>query len=455
MVTANDKAADGHIEAVSEARLSDDIQNEKGQLDHERARELAVAFDPNSPENKALVRKIDWRLVPCCWTLYLLSNVDRSNIGNAKIGGLEDDFNLTSNQYSIIVLVFFISYMICEVPSNMILNRVRPSVYLPSLAVLWGAVATCMGAAQNQGQLIAMRFLLGLFEAGFAPGCAFYLSSWYRKYELASRYAWLYTSVAVAGALSGLLAGVITEYMDGAGGIRGWRWLFILEGLASVLVGVIVYFVMPDYPTSTKSKFLTEEERILACNRLAVDGIGLTQGAHTKVGEWQAFKMACTDWRTWMLCLLFVLGTGSQTMQYFVPSLVKEFGWEGHTAQYYTIPSYAFAVVCILGACFLADRLKTIWPVLAGLSGIGFIFFVATTVVEDGMTRYGLAIFAFGTIYGCSPLVKTWISHVISHPADKRAICIALINGIGNGSSIYGSFLWPKWDAPQYLIGFG
>lgn len=239
-------------------------------------------------------------------------------------------------------------------------------------------------------------------------------------------------------------------------------------------MGVLVYFVMPDYPTSTKSKFLTEDERILACNRLAVDGIGLTQGAHKKIGEWQAFKMACTDWRTWALCFLFVLGTGSQTMQYFVPSLVKEFGWEGHTAQCkhiypyretlstnavtasdYTIPSYAFAVVCILGSCFLADRLKTIWPVLAGLSGIGFVFFVATTAVSDGMTRYGLAIFAFGTIYGCSPLVKTWISHVIGHPADKRAICIALINGIGNGSSIYGSFLWPKWDAPKYLIGFG
>ena len=91
---------------------------------------------------------------------------------------------------------------------------------------------------------------------------------------------------------------------------------------------------MPDYPTSTKSKFLTEEERILACNRLALDGIGLTQGAHgEKITEWQALKMAASDWRTWMLCFLFVLGTGSQTMQYFVPSLVKTFGWKGNTAQ--------------------------------------------------------------------------------------------------------------------------
>ena len=186
-----------------------------------------------------------------------------------------------------------------------------------------------------------------------------------------------------------------------------------------------------------------------------MQGIGLTQGAHEKVGEWKAFKMTCEDWRTWCLCLLFVLTTGSQTMQYFIPSLVESFGWEGHQAQYYTIPGYAFGVVCILGACFLADYLNNIWTVLAGLSGFGFIFFIAATAVTDGMTRYGLAIFAFGAIYGCSPLTKTWISHVLGAPAEKRAIAIALINAIGNASSIYGSFLWPDSDSPRYLAGFG
>lgn len=109
--------------------------------------------------------------------------------------------------------------------------------------------------------------------------------------------------------------------------------LQILEGIASVLAAIVVFFILPDFPASTTSKFLTEEERILACNRLAVEGISLTQGAHEKVGEWKAFKMVCADWRTWALCLLFALGTGSQTIQYFIPSLVKSFGWEGNTAQ--------------------------------------------------------------------------------------------------------------------------
>lgn len=379
----------------------------------------------------------------------------------------------------------------------MILGRVRPSIYLPTLAILWGMAAACQGACQNWHQIVGLRFLIGIFESGFAPGCAFYLSSWYRKYELASRYAWLYTSVAVAGAISGLLAGVITEFMDGAGGIAGWRWLFvsilvfltcgdqwktfwsltspfyaqIIEGVASIVLGVIVMFVMPDYPTSINSKFLTKEERILACNRLAVDGMGLAQGAQKRVGEWKALKMTVRDWRTWCLCFLFVMGTGSQTIQYFIPSLVETFGWKGHYAQCMhhsplfprkpadcvldmTIPGYAFAVVCILAGCFIADWLEMIWPVLVVMSGSGFVFFVATTAATDGMVRYVLAIFAFGTIYGCSPLTKTWISHVLSHPSEKRAVAIALINAIGNGSSIYGSFLWPDKDSPRFTPGF-
>lgn len=108
--------------------------------------------------------------------------------------------------------------------------------------------------------------------------------------------------------------------------------LFILEGVGSVVIGIVVIFVMPDYPTSP-NKFLNPEERKLACNRLAMDGMGLTQGAQEKVAEWVAFKMAVRDWRTWALCLLFMLGTGAQTMQYFLPSIVETLGWEGNDAQ--------------------------------------------------------------------------------------------------------------------------
>ncbi|OCF43599.1 hypothetical protein I317_02490 [Kwoniella heveanensis CBS 569] len=182
---------------------------------------LAATYTPGSDAEKALVRKIDKRIIPCIWILYTLSYLDRANIGNAKTGGLESHFALTSNQYSIVLLVFFISYVVFEIPSNLLIARVRPSLYLSGLCVIWGGVAALMGATHNWQQLAGVRFALGVLEAGFAPGVAFYLSSWYKRYELASRFSIYYTATAVSGAFSGLLAGLITQHLDGARGIEG------------------------------------------------------------------------------------------------------------------------------------------------------------------------------------------------------------------------------------------
>ncbi|KAH7376371.1 putative nicotinamide mononucleotide permease [Plectosphaerella cucumerina] len=450
----NTQSPDQRVERAS-VHTSDGNENLKPDAAHvAEAQAFAATWVDGTDEEKRLRRKLDWRILPCTWTLYLLGFLDRANIGNAKTGGLERDFGLTSSQYSIIVLVFFISYLVFEVPANMILTRVRPSVFLPGLGLVWGTFAALMGATQNWHQLAGMRFLLGFAEAGFAPGCAFFLSSWYRKYELATRFAFLYTSVPIAGAVSGLLAGLITEHMEGIAGLPGWRWLFILEGLASVVAAMIIFFFMPDYP-STSKRFLTEEESILACNRLAVDGIGLTQGSGVEhIPHWTAFKMTVRDWRVWAQCLLFVLVTGSQTMQYFIPTLVNSFGWTGPQGQYHTIPAYMAALVYVVACCWLADRYRAKWQFICGLSGLGCILFICVTTIQSRMAQYVLTIFAFGTIYGCSPLVKTWVSDVIPQPAAKRAIAIALINAIGNASSIYATWLWPKEHAPRYVPGF-
>ncbi|KAK8069931.1 MFS transporter prlL [Apiospora phragmitis] len=142
-------------------------------------------------------------------------------------------------------------------------------------------------------------------------------------------------------------------------------------------------------------------------------------------------------------------------MQYFIPTLVESFGWTGHTGQYYTIPAYVAALVYVVVCCWLADRYKTKWPFICGLSGLGCILFIAvTTTSHDKVAQYVLTVFAFGTIYGCSPLVKTWAADVVPQSAAKRAVSIALINAIGNASSIYSTWLWPDRDAPHYVAGF-
>lgn len=130
------------------------------------------------------------------------------------------------------------------------------------------------------------------------------------------------------------------------------------------------------------------------------------------------------------------------------------FGWSGPSGQYHTIPAYVAALVYVVGACYLADKYRTKWPLICILSGIGCVLFIAVSVTQIRMAQYVLTIFAFGTIYGCSPLVKTWVADVIPQPAAKRAVAIALINAIGNASSIYASWLWPDKDKPRYIAGF-
>lgn len=176
-------------------------------------------YQPGSEAERKLVRKIDLHIVcsfyfgakvsplklicltydqvPAIWVLYTLSYLDRANIGNAKSGGMEDDLNLTSNQYSVILLVFFISYVVFEVPSNMILTRMRPSLFLSGICILWGGVAACMAAGNNWSQIAAIRFCLGVIEAAFAPGVAYYLSCWYKTHELARRYSIYYTGTSL------------------------------------------------------------------------------------------------------------------------------------------------------------------------------------------------------------------------------------------------------------------
>ncbi|KXT01960.1 hypothetical protein AC579_8061 [Pseudocercospora musae] len=409
-------------------------------------------YVPGSDAEKRLLRKLDMRIIPCCWMLYLLGYLDRANIGNAKTGGLEEDFGLSSTQYSVILLVFFVSYVIFEIPSNLILTRVRPSLYLPGLAVLWGGIAAAMAGCNNWHQLAGVRFALGVIEAGFAPGIAFYLSCWYKRYELARRYSWYYTAVACAGIVSGLLAGLITQNLDGAHGIAGWRWLFIIEGVGSSAVGLVVWFFMADYPSTTR--WLTPEERTLAAQRMAYDGIGSTQGTEEQVKEWTAFKMTISDWKVWALAVIYALVTGSQTMQYFIPTLVGAFGWKGWEGQYHSIPPYAFALVCTLAFPWVSDHYRNKPLFISIFACFDTIMFVILAATRNHTVRYVFTVFAFGPIYGLAPLILMWVPNVIDTPSEKRAVAIALVNALGNLSSIYGVFLWPKSDAPQYVPGF-
>ncbi len=153
--------------------------------------------------------------------------MERCSIGNAKIAGMTDDLHLSSNQYSLALVVFFISYIFFQMPSNYILSYTKPSIYLPTVMILWGALTCCMAAVKSYGSLLGVRFVLGILEAGFAPGVSLVLSSWYKRGEQAKRFSVFYSAAVLSGAFGGIVAGAITGSLHNSHGIAGWRWLFV------------------------------------------------------------------------------------------------------------------------------------------------------------------------------------------------------------------------------------
>ena len=263
-----------------------------------------------SPEERqhleaALVRKIDTRLLPMIILMYILNYLDRNNIAAARLAGLEDPpskggLSLTSTQYLTALSILFVGYILMQIPSNLFLNKIgKPALYLPTVMIVWGVISTATAGAQSYGGLIAIRFFLGFVEAAYFPGCLFFLSSWYTRRELGFRIAMLYSGSLLSGAFSGLITAGIKNSLDGARGLRAWRWMFIIEGVITICIAFFAYFALPNFPRTTS--WLTEEERQLAIWRLDED-IGEDDWVDSSQQTFfHGMKLAFQDIKTWIL----------------------------------------------------------------------------------------------------------------------------------------------------------
>ncbi|KAF0319185.1 vitamin H transporter [Colletotrichum asianum] len=406
-------------------------------------------------EEKALVKKIDLFLMPTIWLMYLLSYMDRTNIGNAKIAGMADDIGLSSSQYSIVLVVFFIGYVIFEPPSNVILVRTRPSLYLPFIMALWGVLTYIMSVVKEYHHLIVLRVFVGIMESGFAPGILLIISSWYRRGEQSRRSAVFMSAAILSGAFGGLLAGAITSGLEGAHGIRGWRWLFIVEGVATIGWAGISAFILLDFPaTSTR---LTPREREIAVARLQKDSVTV-RNADEKLGKGKSFMLALRDWRTWGFIFGYMVIVGSSTLSYFYPTLVHGLGFTSTVqAQYMTVPIYAFAFVCTAITGYFGDKIPDHRGlVIAAWLAFSMITSIIVCVVYNFTARYVLLVLMAAGLWASNAMSLSLASSTFgSMDAEVRAIALALMNALGNLAQIYGACLFPTDDAPKYLMGFG
>ncbi|KAF1961134.1 MFS general substrate transporter [Byssothecium circinans] len=427
-----------------------------------------LGLDPDDAEfyinfgeekRKRVIHKVDIRLIPMLAVLYLISHIDRANIGNAKIEGLAEDLNLSDVQWNVVLSVFFVPYVLLEVPSNMLLKKFkRPSVYLGILVTIWGIIMTMMGVVKNFAGLLVTRILLGTFEAGFYPGAVYLCSYWYMPKDLATRISYFYCTSALSGAFSGLLAAAIAK-MDGVGGYEGWRWIFLLEGIVTVFLGISCFFLLIDSPQLSTRWLRPEEIRFLELQRFIKDGGRFREEKQSTVHR-RDLKMVLCNWRLYMQAyILLCISACSYGTKFTLPSITKSMGFSNTNAQLLTVPPYVAGAISAIVFSKLSDRFYWRLPFVA--IPLAFIFIGYGVVLSfDGNLGGNIGASFFAIILTCigiypvQPAGSSWAANNLA-PSSRRAIGVAFNICVGNIGGVIGSYMYLESEKPKYYTGFG
>ncbi|KAK5070538.1 hypothetical protein LTR64_000209 [Lithohypha guttulata] len=398
--------------------------------------------------DRALMWKVDRWLIPWLCLLYLLSFLDRTNIGNARLAGMEADLGMTGHDYNNSLTIFFVSYALAEPVTNVLLKRLTPRVFFTGIILAWGLCMTLMGLVTNYAGLLACRWFLGLAEAGLFPGVNYYLSCWYKRSELGIRAATFFSAAALAGSFGGLLAAAIA-LMDGIGGRNGWAWIFIIEGLATMFVGCFCWWMTFNWPDT--AGFLTPDERIRVRRRLAEDKQSSTGEEYDKRHIIAALK----DWKCWGYAFIY-MGTLCPLYSFslFLPTIIAGMGYRGTQAQLLSVPPYAVAAALTIFVGFVADRTKcrgycNMATVLIGITGFSMLLGSQNVKIQYAGTFLGAA-----GIYPAIPNSLTWCSNNIEG-VYKRGVIIGIVVGWGNLNGVVSSNIYLRHERPRYWTGHG
>ncbi|KAL6864648.1 MFS general substrate transporter [Trichoderma novae-zelandiae] len=404
----------------------------------------------DSEAERRLVRKLDLIIFPTFFVIYMMSFLDRINISNARIQGMVEDLDLTGNRFNIALFTYYISYILLEVPSNMVIKRFRPSLYLSTLMFCWGIINMCMGFVHSYSSLIGLRFLLGIFEAGVLPGIIYVTSMYYKRHEYQKRMSFFFCSTVVAGAFGGILAYAISK-LGGQHGFAAWRWIFIIEGAITSTIAISSAFIIIDWPEQTR--YLNAEEKELLRRRLAAD---VDESCRMDVLNKASFKRIMSDYKIWLGALVYMgVGVPGLSGTFFLPTILLEFNWKAQEAQVRTIPVYVLAGGTMLIGAWASDKIRH-----------RFGFFVAGTsmvtigygmlLAQEGKSRdykFGAVFLVFGGAYMVTPMALAWLQNNLSGHW-KRSFGSSIQVTIGNIAGIIGSNIYLANEAPTYVTGY-
>lgn len=382
------------------------------------------------PRNDAtLISRIRWRLLPLMFAAYMIAYIDRVNIGFAALQ-MNVHLGFSATVYGLGAGIFFIGYLIFEVPSNLIMERVGARLWIARIMVSWGLISAGMMFTRGPVSFYVLRFFLGVAEAGFFPGMILYLTYWFPANERARAVALFMTANAFAGVVGGPLAGALLT-MDGIGGLGGWQWLFLFEGIPAVVVGVVVFMYLPDSPQH--AQWLTPSERRRLEQRLAVD--------HSAAGRHgQSVRQVLIDRRVWLFCwLYFALVVGLYSISFWLPQILRRLSETSDLViGVLSALPYLFAAIGMVWIGRRSDlagerRWHVALPALLAAGGLLLCGFAKT----PGLALVALSLAALG-IWGA--LGPFWAMPTAILSRSEAAAGIAWINAVGNLGGFVGPY---------------
>ncbi len=395
----------------------------------------------------AVYRKIGWRLLPFVLACYVVNYLDRVSIGYAKLQFLPE-LHLNEAVFGMITAVFFFGYIAFEVPSNLLLMRIGAPATLARIMLLWGAVIVSMMFAQNEYWLYAQRFLLGAFEAGFFPGVLLYLSFWFPNHRRGRATSLFLVGLPLSGLVGGIISGAVMEGLDGFLGIRGWRWLFLVDGLPAILLGIGAMFVLTDRPEN--ATFLTAAEKQIVVDDMEADRRARTTAASTTVAE------TLRNPKVWLMVAVYFTSTFLNTNNIWFPTLLRGVGASSVTETGNILAAvWAVSAVVVLLVCRNSDRVgERKWHLFVpGM--VATLSYLALPLTAGNLaasaTLIGLAVasaYAFFMVF--------WTVPPVFLEARGAAMGIAMISALGQFGGLSGPAVvgWAFQSTGSIYIGF-
>ncbi|OAP58158.1 hypothetical protein AYL99_07248 [Fonsecaea erecta] len=410
-----------------------------------------ISEDDWTPEEeRKVMRKIDLHVMPYIALIYGLSLLDRNNISAAYIAGMSEDLGLgIGNRYSVALLAFFSTYAFSEIPSNLIIRHIGARWWLSFLITCWGLCVLFSGFVKSWISLTALRLLLGIFEGGLFPGAIFLISSWYKTFEMGKRLSFFYMASLLASAFGGILAYGLSLIRVGSGQYQeGWRWIFIVEGIVTVVCGLLGPLLLGEFPE--RALWLNERERHIAMTRIANERSG-HEYEHPTIR--QAMRMLL-DWKLGFYCLQYIITASSvYSLAYFIPIILNQgLGFKYVLAQVLTSPPYLFTVIMTIASAWLSDKSKLRWPFLCSHSAIGITgLLIVLYAKPPGVRLFGTFLAVFGTQANV-PGTLAYAQNQTALPQKKGVVAAATI-AAGAIGGVIGSTIFRAQDKPRYMPG--